>query len=94
MHVAAVLAKAEGRGVNRISRTRFTLQSSLSPLRDGVGARSTKVLGYYAGAHARDSDDDRLGVELTNAEAHALFVEGAPLRGADGTITKTDLQRA
>src|SRR5207245_11687278 len=29
------------------------------------------------GAHARDSDDDRLGAELAIAEAHRLFVGGA-----------------
>jgi len=33
--------------------TPFNLQHSLSLLRDGVGARSMRVLGYYAGAHTR-----------------------------------------
>lgn len=44
----------------------------------------------HISAHARDSSDvHRLGAELVIAEAHVLFVQGAPLHGVAGPTDRS-----
>ena len=92
---------APGPGASRTAELATPMRAP-GPIASGVAARDVTSAPPSPSRSARPSpprserlNDDRLGAELATAEAHPLFVEGAPLQGGGrAPQPEASLQRA